>query len=66
MDILNFREKTAEETIAFAQGVIPNTPENDGSDWSELFSFYIQNFVPKLRELAQGGQASPSTDSAVA
>jgi hypothetical protein len=65
MDILRFREETAEEAIAFAQRIDPDY-EYEDDIFPGLFSFYIQEIVPRLRELAQGGQASPSTDSAVA
>ena len=55
MDILNFKCMTAKESINLAQHFIPERPELEGSDWKELFGFYIENVVPKLRELAQGG-----------
>jgi len=57
MDILNFKMMTAEESIAHAQRIPPNTPELEGSGWQKLFGIYIEKAVPKLRELAQGNLA---------
>jgi hypothetical protein len=55
MDILNFKMMNAEESIAHAQFVPPHVSEPDESGWKEWFNIYIEKFVPKLRELAQGG-----------
>ena len=56
MDILNFRSMTAEESIAHARLVPPGVAERDGSGWEEMFVFYIENVVPRLRECAQRNQ----------
>ena len=48
MDILSFKRMTAEESIAQASIADP-----DGDpQWENLFTFYVNSFVPKLRAFA--------------
>jgi hypothetical protein len=56
MDILNFKMMNAEASIALTHFVPPNLPEPAGGKWNEIFALYVENVVPALRELAQGGE----------
>lgn len=51
MDILNFKDMTAEQSIAHAKFESPN-PEYRGvnNNWCKFYSFWIDNFVPLLKE----------------
>jgi hypothetical protein len=51
MDILNFDEMTAEQSIEFAQRVLPGAPETKTSD-DQCFDIYVMTIVPALREIA--------------
>ena len=51
-DILNFKSMTAEQSIAHVRLVPPGVTEPDDGCWPECFALYVQNVVPRLRELA--------------
>jgi hypothetical protein len=54
MDILLFKEQTAEESIAFAQYVPPGREPDDSPQWAALFAAYAGKLVPVLRNWVRG------------
>lgn len=52
MDILNFKQMTAEESIALASQVLPK-PARSEMNWQKIYRLHIQMFVPWLLETSK-------------
>jgi hypothetical protein len=61
MDILNFKQMTAAQSIAHAQYLPPGV-EPQGNGWEQIFAVYVQECVPAFRDLARQGHGKRAAD----
>jgi hypothetical protein len=59
MDILQFKTKTAQESLVWARYYPPHASASNEDGWAEVFDQYVAEFVPDLREMANGHPGEP-------